>query len=201
MAKKKGSTPQNKKYKTGGIRGKNEELILKAACDEFVVKGYSGASMQAIADRAEIPKANIHYYFKTKENLYLAVLEQIVEMWNIYLDDIKVENDPQEVFENFIRQKVELSYTHPKWSKLFAMEIIQGAPHLQAYMSEYMRPWVKEKTAVIDAWVEQGKIKPINPAFLIFSIWGLTQHFADFSPQVLTILGKKKYTKAIVRWC
>jgi len=198
VADKKGNNSPNKKYKPGNIRGKNEEIILKAACDEFVIKGYSGASIQAIADRADIPKANIHYYFKTKENLYRAVLEQIVEMWNTYLDDMVVENDPKEVFRNFIHRKVELSYTHPKWSKLFALEVIQGAPHLQEYMRDYMRPWVNEKTAVIDEWVKQGKIKPVNPAFLIFSIWGLTQHFADFSPQVLTILDKKKYSKEMV---
>lgn len=187
-----------KKYKQGVIRGKNEELILKAACDQFVIGGYSGTTMQAIADQAKIPKANIHYYFKTKENLYNALLQQIVEMWNTYLDDLRVENDPREVLDTFIRRKVEMSYTHPKWSKLFALEVIQGAPHLQEYMREYMRPWVREKTAVIDEWIKQGKIKPVDPALLIFSIWGLTQHFADFSPQVLAILDKKTYSKEMV---
>jgi len=187
-----------KKYKQGTIRGKNEELILKAACDQFVISGYSGTTMQAIADQAEIPKANIHYYFKTKENLYNAILQQIVEMWNTYLDDMRVENDPREVLDTFIRRKVEMSYTHPKWSKLFALEVIQGAPRLQGYMRTYMRPWMKEKTAVIDEWIKQGKIKPVDPALLIFSIWGLTQHFADFSPQVFAILDKKRYSKQMV---
>ncbi|MBX2848347.1 MAG: TetR/AcrR family transcriptional regulator [Acidiferrobacterales bacterium] len=187
-----------KKYKQGLIRGKNEELILKAACDQFVLYGYSGTSIQAIADKAKIPKANIHYYFKTKENLYHAVLHQIIEMWNTYLDDMKVENDPKEVLDTFIRRKVEMSYTHPKWSKLFAMEVIQGAPHLKKYMTEYMRPWVTERADVINEWVKQGKLKPVNPQYLIFSIWGLTQHFADFSPQILTILDKKKYSREMV---
>ncbi|MBB3062870.1 TetR/AcrR family transcriptional regulator [Microbulbifer rhizosphaerae] len=194
-----GNTAERKKtYKRGKIRDHNLELILGAAREEFVLKGFKGASIQAIADRAGLPKANIHYYFKTKPNLYLAVLEEIIGLWNDHFDEINVEDDPAGVLDRFIRQKVELSYTHPQSSKLFAMEIIQGAPHLKNYMRNKMRPWVRKRAEVIEAWIADGRMKPVDPTHLIFLIWSSTQHYADFETQVLTILNRAEYERSMI---
>ena len=187
-----------KTYKRGKIRDQNLELILGAAREEFVLKGFSGASIQAIADRAGLPKANVHYYFKTKSNLYVAVLDEIIGLWNDYFDEIDVEDDPAEALDHFIRRKVELSYTHPQSSKLFAMEIIQGAPHLKGYMRNRMRPWVRKKAAVIEAWIAAGRLRPVDPNYLIFLIWSSTQHYADFETQVLTILNRAEYERPMI---
>ena len=182
-----------KKYKRGKIRDQNLEIILKAAREEFVLKGYSGASIQAIADKAGIAKANVHYYFKRKANLYVAVLDEILQLWNDYFDEINVEDDPAEVLDHFIRQKVKLAYSHPRSSKLFAMEIISGAPLLRDYMRNEMRPFVRHKTEIIETWISQGKMRPIDPTHLIFLIWSSTQHYADFEAQVLTIMNRAEY--------
>ncbi|WP_086933562.1 TetR/AcrR family transcriptional regulator [Agarilytica rhodophyticola] len=191
-------TTAPRKYKRGKIRDKNLEKILRAAKEEFVLKGFSGASIQAIADRAGIPKANVHYYFRRKTNLYVAVLDGILQLWNDHLDDIKVDDDPAEVLDRFIRKKVELSYSHPRSSKLFAMEIITGAPHLGEYMRNDMRPWVKDKIQVIQTWISQGKMKPVDPMHLIFLIWSSTQHYADFKTQVLTIMEREEYEEKMI---
>lgn len=116
------------KYKPGKIRERNEENILAAAEREFVRNGFKGTSMQAIADRAEVPKANVHYYFKSKANLYRALLNHIMQSWNAVLEDITADDDPADVLSRFIAVKVEQSYLNPNGSKIFAMEIIQGAP-------------------------------------------------------------------------
>ncbi len=187
-----------RKYKRGKIRDKNLEIILDAARDEFVLKGYNGASIQAIADKAGIAKANVHYYFKRKSNLYVAVLDEIIQLWNDYFDDIHVEDDPAEVLDHFIRQKVELAISHPKSSKLFAMEIIQGAPLLKDYMRNKMRPFVRKKSEVIEQWIHQGKMREIDPAQLIFLIWSSTQHYADFDAQVLTIMNRAEYEPEMI---
>jgi len=181
------------KYKPGKIRERNNENILAAAEQEFVLHGFKGTSMQSIADRAGVPKANIHYYFKNKANLYRALLENIMQVWNEVLADITPDSDPADVLSRFIRSKVQLSYTHPNASKIFAMEIIQGAPHLRDHLSQTMRAWVKEKTAVIQSWIDQGKINPIDPTHLIFMIWATTQHYADFETQVLEVMNKRQY--------
>ena len=181
--------------KKSKIRERNSQQILKAAEDEFVLHGYKGTSMQSIADRAGLPKANIHYYFKNKANLYQTVLEDIMENWNQILDDMTPESDPKEVLTRFIRSKMQLSYSNPNGSKIFAMEIIQGAPHIKQYISKDMRLWVKEKTSVIQSWIDQGKMKPIDPTHLIFMIWATTQHYADFSTQVLEVMNRREYEK------
>lgn len=184
---------QSKVRKHGEIRELAQQKIMLAAQDEFVLSGYKGTSMQSIADRAGIPKANIHYYFKNKENLYNAVLDDILDLWDEVLGDIKVEDDPKEVLEHFIRTKVRMSFLQPGPSKLFAMEIIGGAQHLKEFSRTYLRQWVREKAKVFQAWIDQGKMAPVDPVHLIFLIWSSTQHYADFETQILTILNRAEF--------
>lgn len=181
------------KYRAGKIRDRNLTNIVKAAEEEFVQHGYRGTSIQAIADRAAIPKANVHYYFKSKSNLYIAVLDNLIHLWNNFFDEITEKDDPATVLDEFIRKKVELSYTHPRASKLFAMEIIQGAPHLKDYIRTEMRQWVRRKAVVIDTWIEQGRMAKVDSMHLIFLIWSSTQHYADFDTQALTIMNRAEY--------
>lgn len=183
----------SEKQKEGSIRSRNSQQILQAAQDEFVLHGYKGTSMQSIADRAELPKANIHYYFKNKANLYQAVLENIISTWNQVLADMNADSDPADVLRRFIHAKMQLSYTNPNGSKIFAMEIIQGAPHIKEYISKDMRAWVREKTAVIQSWIDQGKMRSVSPTHLIFMIWATTQHYADFNTQVLEVTNLREY--------
>lgn len=181
------------KYRAGKIRDRNLTNIIKAAEEEFVQNGYRGTSIQAIADRAAIPKANVHYYFKSKSNLYIAVLDNLIHLWNGFFDNITEQDDPATVLDEFVRKKVELSYTHPRASKLFAMEIIQGAPHLKDYIRTEMRQWVRRKAAIIDKWIEQGRMAKVDSMHLIFLIWSSTQHYADFDIQALTIMNRAEY--------
>ncbi|MCM2680209.1 TetR/AcrR family transcriptional regulator [Echinimonas agarilytica] len=185
-------------YKAGKIRDRNLSNIVAAAAEEFVQHGYKGTSIQAIANRGGVPKANIHYYFKSKSNLYVAVLDDLVRLWNDFLNSMSEDDDPAEVLDLFIRKKVEMSYSHPRASKLFAMEIIQGAPHLKEYLRTDMRQWVRDKTRVINAWIEQGKMSKVDPVHLIFLIWSSTQHYADFDVQVLTIMNCGEYEQEMI---
>ncbi|MEE4661345.1 MAG: TetR/AcrR family transcriptional regulator [Halieaceae bacterium] len=193
-----GKTDGKRRYKSGSIRDRNFQIILEAAEHEFALHGYRGTSTQKIADRAGMAKANIHYYFSGKNKLYLAVLNNIIALWNDFFEEVDVQDDPAEVLDQFIRKKVELAYTHPQASKVFAMEIIQGAPHIKDYIRTDMRRWVRDKVAVIDAWVEQGRMEPVDPVHLIFMIWSTTQHYADFDAQVLTIMNHAEYERELM---
>lgn len=192
------ASDEKRRYKPGKIRDRNFQIILQAAEEEFALNGYGGTSTQKIADRAGLAKANIHYYFNSKENLYLAVLDNIIHLWNDYFDEVRVEDDPATVLDKFIRSKVELAYTHPKASKLFAMEIIQGAPHIQDYIRSEMRAWVRAKASVLQQWMDQGKMRSTDPVHLIFLIWSSTQHYADFDTQVLTIMNHAEYEREMI---
>ena len=70
----------------GNVRQKREALIFEAAKTEFVSYGFNGASIKRIAERAQIPRSNIHYYFKDKTDLYQQLLNQILLVWNEKFD-------------------------------------------------------------------------------------------------------------------
>jgi len=179
--------------KQGTIRVKSQEKILTAAQDEFILNGYKGATVQSIADQAGLPKANVLYYFKNKENIYHAVLEQTLNMWDQGIGDIKYEDGPKLAVEKFIAAKVRMSFVHPKASKIYAMEVIQGAQHLKEFARTYQRKWVREKSKIFQQWAEEGKMRHVDPVSLIFLIWSSTQHYADFETQILTIKNRADY--------
>lgn len=173
-------------------RVRNEKAILEAAEEVFARHGYRGASVQAIAEAAGLPKSNVLYYVGSKRKLYVALLERMMSRWNAMLDDISVDDDPAEVLEAFIRSKMELTRTHPQGSRLFAAEVIQGAPFLQDYLRGELREWVQQRARVFEQWAERGLMDPVDPVWLIFLIWSATQHYADFEAQVLGITGREK---------
>lgn len=176
-------------YRSGKIRQNNEKAILKAAEEEFANHGFKGAAMGNIADRAGVPRPNVHYYFKNKKVLYRAVLLSIVRRWIEIFDQINPEDDPRQSLEAYIRAKVQHSKTHPVASRVFANEVLHGAPVLKDYLEGEHREWFEQKTQVIKAWIDEGKMDPIDPATLIFMIWSSTQHYADFSAQVTSVYG------------
>ncbi|EAQ65476.1 Transcriptional Regulator, TetR family protein [Marinomonas sp. MED121] len=170
--------------------------ILQAAEYEFGLYGYKGASLQNIAKRAGLPKANIVYYFVSKENLYKVVLNEIASSWNDVFDKATIEDDPAVVLDNFIRTKLAQSIAKPRSSRIFAMEVIQGAAHISEYLREELRPWLQDRINLIESWIAKGKMKSVDPTSLIFMIWATTQHYADFESQVLTLLDQEEYAES-----
>ena len=186
---------RGKVYKSGQIRLDNEVLILRSAEQEFADHGYKGASMNSIARGAGIPRTNVHYYFKSKLDLYVAVLTGVVDLWNQAFSQITPEDDPADALGAYIRAKVMYSKTHAQASKIFASEIIHGAPNMTRYLKGDFRAWFGQKASVIQSWIDMGKMDPVDPYYLIFLIWGSTQHYGDFDVQVRAVLGKNKLTK------
>ncbi len=185
-----------KKSVDGAIRKKNKAIIFEAAKEEFVNFGFKGASIKRIAERANIPRANIHYYFANKTDLYQQLLSCITDIWNSRYDTLNVDDDPKQALTTYIRSKVMYSKDDPAASRIFASEIIHGAPVLHNYLSSEFKKWVDKKVSVINTWISQGKIEAVNPYHLLFLIWSSTQHYADFNVQVLAALGKKKMEEA-----
>jgi TetR/AcrR family transcriptional regulator len=176
----------------GSKRLANEARILKAAEEVFATAGFSGARTAAIARRAGVPKANLHYYFGTKEALYRRLLETILEVWLGMGDSIRPEADPAQAFAAYIAAKVEHSRRRPHASKVFANELLHGAPQLRFYLSHALKHWVAAKAGVIEGWVAAGRMAPIDTRHLFFVIWAMTQTYADFDVQVAAVLGRKR---------
>ncbi len=171
-------------YKPGRIRQKSEQRILSAATAAFAQHGFTGASMQSIADAASVPKANVHYYFKNKLGVYTAVLENILGLWDTVLNDLTINDDPAIALCRYIDAKIDFSRTHPEESRVFAKEMLSGAPHLQEFLEADYGQWLDARLTIFRAWIDAGKMDAIDPAHLLFMIWGSTQHYADFAPQV-----------------
>jgi TetR/AcrR family transcriptional regulator len=175
----------------GAIRRRNVAKILKAAERVFAQKGFSGASTAEIARLAGVPKPNLHYYFRTKQALYESLLDRILAMWMDAMDELHPGADPAEALSRYLARKIDLSRRLPGPSRLWAMEMLAGAPHIGGFLRGRVRELVAEKSALMASWIEAGKIAPIEPAHLFFIIWAATQTYADFAAQMTAVLNRK----------
>ncbi|MFS8980935.1 TetR/AcrR family transcriptional regulator [Cupriavidus necator] len=173
----------------GRIRQENQAMILRAAEHVFARAGFAGATMAEIAVRAGVPKSNLHYYFRTKQALYRAVLAHTLQLWLSETDIIRAELPPQVALEQYIRAKMRLSASHPDASRVFANELLHGAPEIGEILRHALRELVSRKAAVVRQWIDSGQMAPVDPQHLFFTIWAATQTYADFEAQVCAVLG------------
>ena len=174
----------------GQIRQTNEALILAAAERVFAGAGFAGATMAAIAEASGLPKANLHYYFGSKQELYRLVLARTLKDWLLPAHGITADAEPKEAIESYIRAKMALSAQRPHASKVFANELLHGAPVLKTLLVTELRDMVLAKAAVIEGWISAGRMAPVDPVHLFFTIWAATQTYADFDVQVCAVLGR-----------
>ena len=174
----------------GQIRQVNEALILTAAEQVFAGAGFGGATMAAIAEASGLPKANLHYYFGSKQELYRTVLARTLKDWLVPAQVITPTADPRVAIESYIRAKMALSAQRPHASKVFANELLHGASVVKGLLATELRDMVQDKAAVIDGWIRAGRMAPVDSVHLFFTIWAATQTYADFDVQVCAVLGR-----------
>ena len=171
------------------IQQKNRQIILDAALDIFSTYGFRGTTIDQIAAKAGMSKPNLIYYFASKEDLYVSALEDTLAQWLAPLADLNPDGDPIDEIGRYITAKIAMSRARPQASRLFANEILHGAPAIGGFLQGPLKSLVDDKTAIIRCWVEAGALAPVEPAHLIFMIWAVTQHYADFDVQVRAVLG------------
>lgn len=171
------------------IQERNSSAILEAALDVFSTHGFRGTTLDQIADVAGLSKPNLLYYFPSKDAVHAALLSQLLKTWLDPLRAIDPNGDPKREIMAYVHRKLELSRDFPRESRLFANEILQGAPRLRAVIDGELKPLVDTKATVFERWMDEGKIARLPPVHLLFSIWSLTQHYADFDVQVRAMLG------------
>jgi len=171
------------------IQREKQELILEAALDVFSSHGFRGATIDQIADRAGLSKPNLLYYFRTKEAIHRQLIDRLLDNWLEPLRKIDPTGDPLSEIQSYIRRKLELARDFPRESRLFANEILQGAPRIREELHD-LRDLVEEKSKIIARWTSDGRIAPCDPKHLFFSIWAITQHYADFDAQIRVVLGR-----------
>ncbi|KVM68283.1 TetR family transcriptional regulator [Burkholderia ubonensis] len=189
------ATPTPLRRRKAHIRESNEAHLLAFAEAVFAERGLEGASTAMIAERAGLPKANLHYYFPTKLALYRRVLEDLFEDWHLAANTFENSDDPVEAIGGYVRAKMELSRRRPLGSKVWANEIIHGAEHMQDILAQRVKPWFDTRVKVIDDWIARGLLAPIDAQALMYLIWATTQHYADFDAQIRALSGRRALTQ------
>ena len=172
------------------IQMEKEERILSAALTLFSAKGFLGTTLEEIATAAQMSKSNLIYYFPTKEEVYRSVLARTLDDWLEPLVSLNPIGEPIEEIRGYLIRKLDMARARPLESRLFANEILQGAPHVADVLAGPLKDLVDEKVAVIRRWIAEGRLAPHDPYHLIFAIWATTQHYADFDVQVRAVLGE-----------
>ncbi|ROU02895.1 TetR family transcriptional regulator C-terminal domain-containing protein [Histidinibacterium lentulum] len=185
-----GSRKTRRSVSSSRIQKRNREAILAAALGVFAEAGYSGATLDRIARAAGLSKPNLLYYFRSKDAIYTALLQGLLDTWLDPLRMLDPEGDPVAEILGYVRRKLDLARDYPLESRLFAYEIMQGAPRIRAVLEQDLRSLVEERAGIIRGWIDRGRIAPVDPVHLIFSVWALTQHYADFDVQVRAVLGE-----------
>lgn len=175
---------------SGSIRERNQAKILKAAEAVFAEKGFNGATTGEIAERAGVPKPNIHYYFGTKQQLYDRIIADILEVWLDAMDVIQPEAEPADAIREYVRRKIRASQDWPDSSRVWAIEIIGGGRNVSAFLEGRLRQAVRDKGKIMAQWAAEGRMHPVDPTHLMFMIWSATQTYADFGAQITAVLGK-----------
>jgi TetR/AcrR family transcriptional regulator len=165
--------------------------ILDAALNLFSRFGLHGTTVDQIAEAADISKTNLFYYFASKEDVYVAVLQRLLDEWLAPFRAIEVDSDPIDAICDYVRRKIEFSRDNPEASRLFCLEIVRGAPLIGPELRSSLKKLVETKAAVIKSWTETGRLAPVDPYHLFFAIWSVTQHYADFADQVDAIVGRR----------
>lgn len=171
------------------IQKRNRQIILDAALEVFSTHGFRGATLDQIAAQAGLSKPNLLYYFDSKDAIHRDLLTRLLDTWLDPLRMIDKDGEPQAEIMAYLRRKLEMSRDFPRESRLFANEILQGAPRIEEFIRNDLRVLVDEKAALLTEWMTAGQIAKVDPHHLIFSIWALTQHYADFAAQIGMIRG------------
>ncbi|WP_168879345.1 TetR family transcriptional regulator C-terminal domain-containing protein [Rhizobium sp. P28RR-XV] len=174
------------------IRERNRRLILKAGIDVFSRKGFDGTRIAEIAEKSGLPKANVYYYFSSKEEIYTAIVAHLIESWDDALKPITAESEPADAFRNYVRAKLEYTRRNAAESRLFASEIIHGARFLKKKDREHMRQVTDRHVEVVDGWIAAGKMMPTDARHLFIMLWAATQFYSDFEPLACDALRKSR---------
>lgn len=164
--------------------------ILHAALALFSQFGIHGTSLDRVAEGAEVSKTNLLYYYPSKEVLYVAVLKEILDVWLAPLRALRADQDPLTAIRHYIRLKLEVSRDHPQASRLFCLEMLQGAPLLRGELAGDLKALVESKAAIVEQWISAGQLAAVQPQHLFFMLWATTQHYADFASQVEAVTGQ-----------
>ncbi len=189
----KSNRPGPARARRSDTRERLEQEILEAAKRLFAQRGYGGVSLDHIAREVGTAKQNLLYYFSSKESLYRRVLHGVLDVWLSYMAAIAHNaDDPEMALRKYIAGKLRFSREHPFDSRVYANEVIAGAPLFAQEIRDRVLPALQADIAVFNRWAELGVCRPVDAAHLMVVLWASTQAYADFASQICLVLGKSE---------
>ena len=171
-------------------RDKVKTALIEAACEMLAESGPNAMSVRNVATRAGVNHGQVHHYFGGKEDIHVTLLNQLMKAWLDPLKEMNPNGDPIKELLGYVHRKLDMALELPRESRLFANEILQGAPRILHALNGPLKKLTDEKATIINSWISDKRINSVEPYHLIFSIWAITQHYADFDVQILAVMGK-----------
>jgi len=172
------------------------QAIRRAAISEFSQHGFSGASTQAIAERAGLSKSALHYYIEDKETLYADLIGELMAVWMKLVEFDDALDAPADILARYIREKLRYSFDNPELSRIFTTELLSGGHRLEKFWDGAVGN-TNRTIAVIKKWVKAGKIRNVDPWILMMHLWAMTQYYADYAIQAEKMLRKPMSDRAL----
>jgi AcrR family transcriptional regulator len=158
-----------------------KERILEAAQRLFAEKGFWGASVQDITDAANVNKAMLFYYFKSKENLYCSLIGEILEtICNALIERAHAYNEPLQKFTSIMEIYSELCFQPQNFEifKIIFQDIMGPEDRVKVSIRENVNKILQFITSVIEEGIAAGVFKKVDPHFTALSILGMCYIFA-----------------------
>lgn len=180
-----------------GSRGRPEEsraAILQAAVREFSREGLAGARTDAIARAAGVNKALLHYYFKDKETLYGAVLDQVFGgLTESIQEALASDLPPKEKLLAYVGAHFDYIASHPLFPRIAQGEMMRAgrgrAPQFERIVKQYFVPLFRRLAAVIQEGQAAGDFRPVDPTHFVPSMIAvIVFHFTN-APVLRMIAG------------
>jgi TetR/AcrR family transcriptional regulator len=171
-----------------GSRGRPEEsraTILQAAIREFAREGVAGARTDAIAKAAKVNKALLYYYFRDKDALYGAALEQVFRERDQHLMPILTEETPPgEKILRYVGVFFDFLAGHPEHREMVQREMfmLPRRSHTQRIVKTYMKPLFEQLLKVFREGIEAGVFRPVDPMQFIPSMAAVVVHYFGSAP-------------------
>lgn len=173
-----------------GARLRKQQAILLQAETLFARYGFEGVSLDGIASALGISRQNLLYYYRSKEDLYRAVLDQVLAAWLASMEQFSTASDPREALSRYVQSKMRFSQERPSGTAVFTREVMAGMPLYAQALAAGVTPLFRKDIEQLDRWAEQGLIRRVDFKHLLFALWSVTQAYADLSAQFALLQNK-----------
>jgi TetR/AcrR family transcriptional regulator len=171
-------------------RQEKEAAILREAEAQFARFGFEGASLEAIAAALGLSRHHLLYYFRSKEQLYRRVLDDVMGQWLEGMAALAQGQAPAHALCDYIAAKLDASAQRPEGTRVFSKEVIAGAPRYADGIRERVAPLLQADVRQFERWARRGEVRRLNYTHLMFVLWAVTQAYADHAAQFALLLGK-----------